>query len=59
MPFPGNVLALGHLNNGLMLSINTNISEDWSMSQYEFVRSNYLSPNPFFIFFKLLKTFNI
>lgn len=58
MPFSGNILALGHLNNGLMLSINTNISEDWSMSQYEFVRS-YLSPNPFFIFFKLLKTFNI
>lgn len=49
MPFPGNILALGHLNNGLMLSINTNISEDWSMSQYEFVRS-YLSPNPFLIF---------
>lgn len=48
MPFPGNILALGHLNNGLMLSINT--SEDWSMSQYEFVRS-YLSPNPFFYFF--------
>lgn len=31
MLFLGNVLVLGYFNNGLMLLININISEDWSM----------------------------